>query len=218
MRVGNYSVLVPEGVERETGHVHLAHGRQYTIQLLNHDYQRACDAELTVDGKPLGGFRLRPGGRAVLERAPHDHGRFTFYAAGTGEAAAAGEAAVAVPDKGLVQVRFVPERRRPDPVHQVKGSVLYARGGVRGQSAGGEARPAEDPTAFGPLRPAGAEEKTCGGITGLSGHSDQQFVTVGSIDRDEAAAVVISLRLVALPDGPRELRPAAQGNPVPAPV
>lgn len=216
MRVGNYSVLVPEGVEQSSGHVALEHGRQYTLRLMNHDHRR-CDAEVTIDGKSLGGFRLLGHGQMTLERMPHDSGRLTFYSSGTNDAAAAGEGGISVPDKGLIQVRFVPEKRPAEPVRTVQpvGMVPTMGGGplLRSRSfgAGGPSAPLE----FAPE----AEEKTCGGITGLSGHSNQQFVTVGGIDRDEGAAVTISLRLITLKSGPRPLTPAgAVGNPVPEPV
>jgi hypothetical protein len=172
MRYGNYSVLVPEGVERESGYVGLPHGTQYTLRLGNHDYRR-CDAEVTVDGKRVGVFRLNGHGSTTLERSPDDHGKFTFYSSGTGDAGAAGEAGVAAADKGLIQVRFVPERRRK-PVHTPPVVMRTATVAGGGQSQlYGSARPMNSttPTSFN-------EEKTSGGITGLSGHSDQRFVDV----------------------------------------
>ena len=211
MRVGNFSVLIPEGVERDSGHVALEHGRQYTLRLMNHDH-RQCDAEVTVDGKPMHGFRLYGNGSVTLERMPDDPGRLTFYSAGTADAAQAGEGQIASPDKGLIQVRFVPAKR---PVYTPPAAPVPRRYGTSGQSMGGGGllRSAA-PLGFAPQ----AEEKTAGGITGLSGHSNQQFVTVADIDRAEDEAVTISLRLITLVGGPRPLQPVRQGNPVPAPV
>lgn len=219
MRVGNFSVLIPEGVERDSGHVALEHGRQYTLRLLNHDHRR-CDAEVTVDGKPVGGFRLHGGGSVTLERFPDDPGRLTFYSTGTWDAAAAGESAIAAPDKGLIQVRFVPERR---PVYTPPPVPTTRRFGAGGQSVSGQGLLRSAPmdlSGGGEARcfAGAAEEKTSGGITGLSGHSAQQFVTVADIDRAEDEAVTISLRLITLVGGPRPLQPARHGNPVPAPV
>lgn len=210
MHVGNYSVLIPEGVERDSGHVALEHGRQYRLQLRNHDY-RQCDAEVTIDGKALGTFRLRGLDALVLERMPDDHGRLTFYSSGTADAAAAGEGCVAAPDKGLIQVRFVPERRRE---YQPKRVQTMGLAGGLCRSAAPMKFTGDQASYFNPV----TEEKTCGGITGLSGHSDQQFVTVGALDLDQSEAVTISVRLVTGVSGPRPLQPAGRGNPVPAPV
>ncbi len=198
MRVGSYSVLIPEGVERETGHVGLSHGKQYTLRLGNHD-GRQCDAEVTVDGKVIETFRLYPHQTMTLERSPDDNGRFTFYSSGTGDAAQAGEFAIAETDKGLIQVRFVPEKRRVERPKTVRpmGLCSFSSGTTRG---------------------FGGEEKTSGGITGLSGHSDQKFQTVGAIDREESESVLISIRLVTWNDGPRPLRVVERGNAVPVPV
>lgn len=197
MRVGNYSVLVPEGIERDSGHVGLEHGKQYTLRLMNHDHRR-CDAEVVVDGKAMGTFRLHGHGQATLERMPDDHGRLTFYSTGTADAEKAGEAGIATVERGLIQVRFVPEKRPVEPIRTVAPIGARPMGLTRSY--------------------ADREEKTAGGITGLSGHSDQQFVTVGAIDREESAAVTISLRLVTASTGPRPLRAAEQGNRVPEPV
>ena len=220
MRVGNYSVLIPEGVERESGHVSVEHGKQYTLRLMSHDYRR-CDAEVEIDGKSLGGFRLHGYGSITLERSPEDSGRFTFYSSGTVDAGAAGEAGIAAADKGLIQVRFVPERRTAPPVPRVQ--TMGMRGGPCGGMRGG---PCGQPVGGGLFRSAGPlgftgdrEEKTSGGITGLSGHSAQQFVTVGPLDRAKDESVTITLRLVTLDAGPRPLKPVSdRANPVPAPV
>lgn len=196
MRVGNYSLVIPEGTEREAGYVALPHGTQYTIQLRNHSGYRRCDAAVTIDGKPIGTFRLGTFGGATLEKSPDEDGRFTFYASGSGDAAAAGEAAVSAEAKGLIQVRFVPETK----VEAVsRGYGASARSISKSMSFYGD-------------------EKTVGGITGLSGHSDQRFTEVGPMPLDEAEAVLISIRLILGTSGPRPLIGAAKGNPVPPPV
>lgn len=219
MRVGNFSLLIPEGVEKDSGHIALPHGKQYTLKAGNHAGSR-CDAEVSIDGKKIGTFRLDGYDYLTLERSPDDSGRFTFYADGTADAERAGVAAVAVPDRGLIQVKFVPERYRERVVRPA--AMTRSVGGPRGQSLGGEEYTSDRllvegsaPHSFGTR----SVEKTTGGITGLSGHSDQQFTAVGRIDRDEDQAVTISVRLILRDDGPRPLKAAAgMGNPVPAPV
>jgi hypothetical protein len=121
-----------------------------------------------------------------------------------GYVSASGEAVVGREDKGLVQVTFYPERAPRQVTEQ-----LCIR----------------DPDV-----PKAAEKTSINnwsgmnaGITGLSGHSDQQFVNVGPIDRDETAIVMISLRLVSATAPSTEPRPlpernAETSNPVPKPV
>lgn len=204
MRVGNFSLMIPEGTERDSGHVEMAHGRQFTVLARSHVPHR-CDAEVSIDGKEVGVFRLEGRGTLYLERPPNDQGRFTFYTAGSGEAEAAGEAKVKADDRGLVRVRFVPERPRP-VVMRTTSFKLRTCAGPGGQSMS--------------MFSSDAEEKTSGGITGLSGHSGQQFHTVGPIDRDEANAVTITVRLIHVerPTDPRPLVATTAGNPVPPPV
>jgi len=189
MRVSNFSVLVHPGNERDSGHVEVSHGEVYTIKLGNHEHRR-CDAEVVVDGKSVGNFRLNAFGSIILERPAHDTGKFTFYKSNSREAEAANKDGVAKDDRGLVQVKFRPEKIEAYRKREEKTS------GIRGQSMG-----------F-----AGEE-----GITGLSGRSDQQFTSVACLDYDESAKVTISLRLVC-GGVVRELTPAARGNAVPAAV
>lgn len=200
MRTGSYTVSITPGNEVEGGYVRMTHDTPYTIALVNHGDEQ-CDAELKVDGKFIGTFRLPQGGRQVLERPPYDSGRFTFYRSGTTQAAASGVDEVSADKQGVITVTFTPERARPK-------SILRSAP---------QPDVADDPDdrrrRFGLLAAGG---------TGLSGHSDQQFVDVESIDRDENRRVVINLRLVEYVAAarPRELQPAPAplSNPVPPPV
>ena len=222
MRVGSYSLLVPEGVERSTGHVEVPHGTRYTLRIGNHDHRR-CDAEVTIDGVTIGVFRLNGHQTAVVERKPDDRGRFTFYAADSADGAQAGAALISTDLRGLVQVKFTPGRpefrptSRPQIVRSREaGEVILTsalRGGPGGQSQGGRYS-----TYAGEQLSFSSENKASAGITGLSGHSYQEFSEAAPMDLDHAAAVTISVRLVVGPgvNAPRPL--AARGNPVPDPV
>jgi hypothetical protein len=217
MRIASFSVLIPEGREHGSGHVELPHGRQYTVRLGNHDHGRRCDAEVTIDGKCVGVFRLGVGETMTLERPADDDGRFTFYRADTAEAAQAGAASVGSADRGLVQVRFRPERPRqytPPATGVVRpmgmgGGICRSAGfGPRGQSVIG-----------GTTEPDYAPPQNAAGVTGLSGQSSQRFVTVANLDYDPVGEAVITLRLVAGEAGPRELKAVApRANAVPAPA
>lgn len=222
MRVGNFTVLIPEGTEHGTGHVRIAHGTQYTIKLMNGDTYRRCDAVVKIDGKEIGGFQLGPLGGLeswiVLERAPHDKGRFTAHAAGSEEGQAGGAAAVEKADRGVIEVTFLPEKKRvQQPVkkvvdyaqqHLLRSSRQYADEAVT--NFDGSERS---------VTPAGfkLERQTSAAVTTLTGSSDQEFLTVPPLDHDEALKTVITLRLVTEP-AVRPLTAAPKGNPVPAPV
>lgn len=217
MRVGNFSVIIPEGRERDTGHVALNHSQQYTIRLMSHSHRR-CDAEVTVDGKPVGTFRLNSHDSMTLERPSHDTGRFTFYQADSGEAAQVGVAGIASPDRGLIQVRFRVERQYERPKHL---------GSIRTCGMNPQSQPSYDGATCN--RGGEREEKTSGGIfvgaqncaagvTGLSGQSQQSFYSVAPLDYDPSEETVITIRLVVGDNGPRPLTAASRANPVPQQV
>lgn len=207
MRVGSFSVLIPEGRERETGYIELPHGRVYTLRIGNHDHRR-CDAEITIDGKSIGAFRINANQNVTLERSADDSGRFTFFKADSGEAASAGIAKIDNVSRGLLQVVFRPERRSP-------GNVVRTMGMSTTMDCGSGER--EDKTSGG-LLSAFAPQNCAAGITGLTGHSSQGFTSVSNLDYDPSGETTISLRLVADMGGVRELRESSRANPVPAPV
>lgn len=216
MRFGNYSVQVVEGFERgESGYCHVPHGKAYTLRLGNHGSAK-CQADVVIDGKPVGSFVLRGYQTATIERGVDDTGRFTFYADGTSEAVQAGIAAVANVDRGLVQVVFSPEKSRPvswNSEISVLRTANLSRRGPGGQSQGGWGNTRSTESYCGER-----EEKTGGGITGLSGYSTQQFREAAAFDVDESKRVTVTLRLVRLDEGPRPLVGVSNGNSVPPPV
>lgn len=210
MRVGNFGLLIPEGRERGTGHVEIRHGTVYTLRLANYWYDRSCDAEVVIDGKPAGAFRIEPGRHLTLERPSHDEGRFTFYEAASDEGKAVG-GAVVEDNRGLIQVRFKPGRPG------VHGAIAKAIQPLGRRSRGGSGMHATfQNTSF---TPDGVTlECLSAGVTGLSGQSDQRFHTVASLEYDPAHETLISVRLVAVKTGPRELTSASLFNPVPGVV
>ncbi len=201
MRVNNFTVQVREGIEWESGHVKLGHGAVYSLRLGNDDPRRRCDAEVLVDGKHAGTFRLDAGQNMTLERPAHDSGRFTFFAADSSAAGQAGVADVARDQRGLIQVTFRPERRRPPVLRD--GPLSLCSAGT--------------PRAFGYNEPTAKGLEA--GVTGLTGQSAQQFHDVAALDYDPAGTVTISLRLVCSSEAAvRPLTAVPRSNPVPAPV
>lgn len=203
MRVGNFTAFIPEGKETTSGHVALKNGQKYTIKVVNHNPVEA-DAEITIDGKAVGCFRIAPHRDIQLERNPNDRGCFTFYKLDSTEGQQVNLAQISANDLGLVQVVCKPGKQKPQVLRSVGGqhtNTTRSRGGYCGQSLGGE------------LRTMNA------GGTGLSGHSTQNFVEVGPIDYDLEGITTISLRLVQEDNQPREMvGNNSKSNPIPSPV
>lgn len=61
MRVGNFSLLIPEGRERDSGHVEMQHNTQYQLRLGNHYHDKPCP-RFTIRC-PLNPWRQRHGVR-----------------------------------------------------------------------------------------------------------------------------------------------------------
>lgn len=232
MRVGNFSLLVPEGRERDSGHVELPHGQVYKLKLMNHTRDRRCDAQVMVDGKEVGCFRVSKGGWVEIERPVNDQGKFTFFKADSSEAEAAGAGKVDKDLRGLIQVVFKPEKK-PVTRSILDNAVPTCRMGhmspARGPGGQSQLMGWSSPDCAGDaqLRAFGPEqaEKTCGGIfpqnsagvTGLTGHSSQTFYEVPNLDYDTSQEVTISVRLVCCNEV-RPLESIVKNNPVPAAV
>lgn len=204
MRIGNFSVLIPQGREHGSGHVGMTHGQVYGIRLGNHGNLR-CDAVVEIDGKDCGTYRIDPHSDWTLERAHHDRGRFTFFKTDSVEASIS--VGILKEDRGLVQVTFKPEKRWEPPKYVAPPSAVRGGGGAAWNAPKG---------LCGAAGPIGAAE----GITGLTGHSNQNFVEAHRIDYDPDGTVVITLRLVedSFSQAIRKLEPVPRGNPTPSPV
>ncbi len=201
MRINEFEVNIHPGTETTDGYIEMYHNTQYTLALTNHKRVR-CDAQVEIDGKPVGAWRIPAGQTIRLERPVHDTGRFTFYKMGTPEAA---QAQLQYHNKlGLVQVTFTPEKRRP--VYRPAMDAMEAESLC--ESAGG----------------SGSFKSKCArsaGGSGLSGRSSQRFGVADQIEYDYSQQTVISLRLVCREpyvDDIRPLNPAPHANPVPLPV
>jgi hypothetical protein len=107
MKLNQFSVTIAEGKEAADGYVYLKHCTQYTI-LLQNESNRRCDAEVYLDDRQVGIWRIDSHGSVRIERPVHDNGRFTFYEAHTPEAIQAGITENS--STGLIRVLFKPER------------------------------------------------------------------------------------------------------------
>ena len=196
MELSNYRLTIKGCEERLINggiYFNILQGQTYKLFLSNINSQR-CKAEVTIDGKPVGTWRLGAFDSATLERPANDTGLFTFYRLRTVDASIA---QIADNDKtGLIQVVFTPEMiiqvtptvyRDGSPISKGISNEPVSRGVTRGAHAGG---------------------------TGLSGQSDQQFGTAGHMPLDYTSQVTLSLRLMEFEPvnlGPRPL----SASPVP---
>jgi len=224
MRVGDFSVeVVPhnEGKVREleSGHVLARRGQVYRLRLRNHGPLRAV-AVIEIDGKSItdSGLVLRPWSVTELERPLRDgeHGRFTVIAEGNErvfgpdggrdnevlgiiKSAFRRELPPASPpstdDDSLDDVISLdrPIRHSFDPESPQRRS-RFSRDWSPPMNLAGAAQPSVDriPT----QRRRVFEQDIAGAAgTGLSGHSDQEFVPIhmGPLENE---ATIITLRLV----------------------
>lgn len=237
MQRGSYEVNVL-GVDKGTpnesasGYVYMKHDQKYAIEMANRELSR-CDAEVKIDGKVVGVWRLDPYEELTIERPADDDGIFTFYRKGSNEEKKV-NAGIKKDERGLIQVRFIPEKQCHVPVYPWWWQRTYpwntpTYGATSGILRGGNIGTNQVNLCSHSSSSKPREEKTSGlesGVTGLSGQSDQRFNTVAAISRDYSKAVTISLRLVAKRKRGRKrkkkqgARPllAAKANPVPKPV
>lgn len=203
-----------EGATRhgEDGYVRIGHGRTYTLVLSNHNLV-PCDAQVWVDGKSMGTFRIGTMSSTRLEGPPDEGKRFTFYEAGTADAA---DADIRTGDRhnGVIKVTFTPHAR----LRRYRGPQVDAlleagsdMDGMVAQSSIAQASMApfsarncssfgaeslgfaKGASWLGPRLERGERE----GATGLSGVSDQEFRTVGSVPLDYSGAQRIAFRLIS---------------------
>jgi len=181
MQLGNFMVSLTKGTERVTGHVEIEHGTQYGITLNNGDWTRRANAQVSIDGKVIGTYRLYPGEIATLECAGnHDSGKFTALFANSVDGAYAG-LDESNPSLGLITVVFTPEKL-PEPRTYYTKSFLGSERGTR-------------PISYRSIASLGLHETNSAMGTGLTGASDQQFGTAGFMPLDTANTRTIHLRL-----------------------
>jgi hypothetical protein len=221
MYLNGFSVKVLGGNETPGGYVEMTHGKTYKLYLRNNLNNLRCDARVEIDGKHVGTFRIPAGGQIKLERPVHDEGLFTFYKLGSAEARQS-QLDSGSPDIGLIKVTFIPEVPQ---VTYVYTSVAPAQMIWRHpKTPGNPDAPIFTTTAMYNCATAGTASfasppttltSYSAGGTGLSGHSDQDFVPADSITPDYSRETTIHLRLVCKDDSntPRPL--TAYSTPIP---
>jgi hypothetical protein len=230
VRNGDFSVeVVPHDKGRvrelDSGHVLARPGQVYRIRLRNHGPLFAV-ARVELDGHPItaGGLVLRPASVTELERPVNEgeNGRFVVVSEGNEDTFG--------PDGGrdnealgLIDARFrreLPQRDRPQeppptlyPTRERDGFPIPGRPLPGVYTASNRIYSFRVPWSL--ERPIDSSIERAAG-TGLTGHSDQQFVpmTLGELEDEET---VIRLRLVigssaAIAEEPSRI-PAEQASP-----
>ncbi len=219
MAQGNgFRVSIPEALNEDSlGYVTMRHGQQFTLNLHNgHKFgwtPRAADAEVYIQGKHMGTFRLSAGQTLRLERPVNDTGCFTAFKRDTVEAHRAGINADS-DDAGLIKVVFrpgvkksavryspawIPHSREDGDIFENACSNYYSDGGTIENCSFTSTLDTKSCCA------PSSENLVSGGV-GLSGYSNQDFVTVDDLIYDEGTTTVY-LRLAFREDEPRPLTP-----------
>jgi len=207
-KLGNFSVTVIPGIEQENGYVLMNHNTQYELCLMNMG-SVDCDANVVIDGKQVGLWRVTCGNKITIQRPTNDTGRFTFYRLGSDEAGKASLAAST--ELGLISVAFKPEKivelpNNPEGEDSTSEAPRYSLGSAPRESI---------KTSLGFGLPSKTRKVAAGG-TGLSGKSEQKFVAAIPIQYDEELFTEIHLRLVCSDEQPRPL--VGRSTPIPPPV
>lgn len=221
MQFDVYTVLIEGGREQANGYVQMTHGQQYSIMLRNGGSLRV-DADIEIDGKSVGEFRINEHNMVTIQRPVSDTGRFTFYQLGTVESQQAAVQAADPQKQGLITIRFRPEKKAEPPV----AAVSYRKGLTRsydyGRNLGSQRAESfsmqeANSSVRGASGQSSSSERTAGG-TGLSGHSGQTFTHVAPLDYDLSRETVIHLRLIADPAGAPRPLVSGRSTPIPPPV
>ena len=234
MELNGFRATIPEAIcESSQGHVKIDHGKKFSVRLHNsHRGPTGCapaDVTIILNGKDVGTFRLPYGQTVVIERPANDVGCFTAYNEDSHEAASIGIDRNSN-DLGLVEVRFKPGEYKQwcPPARVVKKDPCYPweEDGHRPLFFGGDdhyfgcksatrgsrsARYSLDSCA---LQSVNTDTVSCcnepmGMGIGLSGRSDQRFITVEDLNYNEPETVIY-LRLISANrnvDAPRPIRP-----------
>lgn len=186
---GNYGIDIPGA--KDLGNKlfvfpHNERGYVYGIKLVNNSSQR-CDVELTNNGKNVGTFRLNPYQSWAIKRPANDTGQFTLFPKGSSSAISSGQYQVHDDLNGLIEARFYPDITstpiQRSPVYDsgfesysLDGAVPLCGSSIRGIS-----------------KSISSRGDLSGGVTGLTGHSNQKFNEAEQIQR--GTSTIIRIRL-----------------------
>lgn len=169
-------------------------GEVYSIKMINQMHRR-CDCQVFNNGYDVGTFRVNSYGTIVIDHPVNDHGQFTLFPKGTSGAIAGGQYLKSDVEHGLLELHFYPEKLvKPIPlaVNQVYKDVTP--GEERHSYSGDNYIPKLYTCCSGSNNVSFESAALRGGITALTGHSNQQFGYAENIIRDQP--IIIKVRLV----------------------
>lgn len=182
---GSFSFSIVGGQHTHDRYVKMRHGQKYSVNIQNNSSKR-CQASLNIDGRHMGDFLVGPHSNIEIDRPVHSHKRFTFYRTDMSSSFTTG----IIPgrhDNGLVEVTFIPERRKIKTQTSAYTSIFDA-----------DSCDLESASyCTNEIQPLGFRNSSYAeGGTALSGHSHQHFHTVGPIALDYSKQTTLSYRLV----------------------
>lgn len=168
-----------------------------------------CDCKITIDGAPVGQFRLLPFKSYLIERPLNCTQRFTFHQ-NIARGANPNCKSENDPNLGVVTATFIPEMQRAQ--RKAKSAIYFGNMSAKGSQLRTRATAQHSFPAPPSVVSNGSdqyqsiaamddavefEQELTFGATGFNGAaSNQQFSTAGAINLDVSRAVTITTRLV----------------------
>lgn len=216
--LNGFSVSVPQALEETTeGHVVMKHGQTFSVRLHNghktDGYCKPADAELWIQGRHVGNFRVPAGQTVIIEHPANDYGKFTAYKNDSQEAIQIG-LDTTNNDNGLIKVVWkpgtlpckVPVYVEPEinwwpAIYSTIYSKEYEYDNVGWHY---NTTTTYKTCLHNNTRNSCCPGKLIGGGVGLSGNSDQEFSEISSLMYDEPENVIY-LRIAFREDDPRPI-------------
>ena len=230
--LNGFSVNVPQAQEETSdGYVVLKHCQNFSLRLHNSHKSggmfKAADAEVWIQGKLIGTFRVPANQSIALEHPVNDTGKFTAYKNNTPEANQIGINPDSE-DNGLIKVIWKPGSQQVNEVQITwdytwpNHDIIYHKNIQEFDNSyydGHYYRTTTDDKSYNITRSYGSgnsEPYDCvtascctndyltGGGVGLSGHSNQHFTQISELSYDEPETVIF-LRIAFRDSEPRPI-------------
>jgi hypothetical protein len=226
MNLNGFSVSVPQALEEKSdGYVVLNHAQPFSIRLHNHHRDngnsKPADAEIWIQGKLMGIWRVPANQTIVIERSTEDDGKFTAYRNGSTEAKQIGLDATS-DENGLIKVVWKPGYKPERPhTHIITSPTIiwpyvpycppepWTTEPYLDWDTGYKITYGDNTTcnAISATRSCSytSSNDLCGGGVGLSGHSSQNFSETEALSYDETSTTIY-LRIAFRDNEPRPLK------------
>lgn len=246
MYSNGFAVRIFPGTEERDGYHVLKHGQEYSIRLTNDRYVR-CDAEIKIDGKEIGAFRINSRSKIEIERPADEAKKFVFYKASSQQAQKCDVRDIEKSERGLITVHFKPEKIAYKPYGPYTwgpytgGTGDRRRGDYCPETIAWNYSWTDNTSSSSDCYYSSSDELSEStseydsksifrgitknqyesGITGLKGDSNQRFVVVDNLNYDLEDDMVIHIRLVAPSkdrEDPKPLRGLLRSTKIPPPI